>query len=126
MNTHLNTILKSFVYILKILADWYGSSISIGSMGEKLPWCEICLWHFYRRTCMGLERVRSLKCQYIITQFFTCFILFEWAHLIDVYSAECIQHLYNRPLLTQMVHNLVHSSVGKILDEIFNWSVVDS
>ena len=91
-----NTILKSFVYILKILAGWYESSISIGSMDEF---------------CVGMKIVHSISIEKhiwvwkggdledfnnITMQFCTCFISFEWVHTIDFLSAECYQSLQNR------------------------------
>ena len=106
MTTHVyNTILKSFVYICIILADWYESSVSIGSVEEY---------------CIGMKFVCSIsieKCVWvwkgghlqdfnnIIMQFCTYFISFEWVHSVVFLSAEGYQLLLNRNKLTQKVHN---------------------
>ena len=60
------------------------------NMAQNLPIA------FSRKTGMCLERVESLRCQYIIMHFFTCFTPFEWTHSIDFRSVECFQHIYNR------------------------------
>ena len=45
---------------------------------------------------MGLERGDLKDVSNLITQFFTCFIPFEWDHSIDFPSAQCFQHINNR------------------------------
>ena len=43
--------------------------------------------------------------QYIIVQFFMCFISFEQAHSNDLFSAECFQYLSDTVHVTQQIYN---------------------
>ena len=50
----------------------------------------------FRKTCMGLEKGDLQDVSNIITQLFTCFMPFEWAHSVDFLSAEGSKDLYTR------------------------------
>ena len=67
--------------MLKILADWYESSISIGSMGEFCMGMKI-VYNISIEKCMGLEKDDPTL---IIMQFYACFYTF-WVNALNGYS----------------------------------------